>query len=79
MKIKEQYTYDFPSYALSALINGDDSGLEPEDIANLESFLELEHYVNVWDVAPDSESYFCSNPEFGLACDCTEVIGIVWE
>ena len=31
MNIKEQYEYTFPAYALSALINGDYSGLEEGD------------------------------------------------
>ena len=81
----EQYEYTFPSYALSALVNGDISGLDEEDERALNAFLEREHYVDDWDVKREEETgeptepYFSSNPEFGLACDCVDVIGTVFE
>ena len=84
MNIANQYNYTFPSYALSALINGDVSGIDREDQNNLTEFLERECYVDYWDVKRDEngealDSYFSSWPEFGLACDCVNLIGIVWE
>ena len=79
MKITEQYTYNFPTYALSALFNGDYSGIDDEDIENLEAFLERESYIDVWDCEPDEEPSFTPHPEFGLACDCITVIGTVFE
>jgi hypothetical protein len=85
MSIKHEFEYTFPSYALSALINGDYSGLEKEHESALNAFLEREKGIDVWDIKRDeetgesSESYFSSNPEFGLACDCVDVIGIVFE
>lgn len=80
----EQYEYTFPSYALCALINGDTSGLDNEDERAFGAFLEREHYVDDWDIKRDetgepTEPYFSSNPEFGLACDCVDVIGTVFE
>ena len=81
----EHYEYTFPSYALSALINGDYSGLEKEDESALNAFLEREKGIDVWDIKSDEETgescepYFSRNPEFGLACDCVDVIGTVFE
>ena len=85
MSIEHKFEYAFPSYALSALINGDYSGLEKEDESALNAFLEREKGIDVWDIKNDEETgescepYFSSNPEFGLACDCVDVIGIVFE
>ena len=78
MKIAEKYTYDFPAYALSALFNGDYSGMEQEDIDNLEAFLKREDYIDAWDCPEEAEPYFTPNPEFGMACCCVELTGIVW-
>ena len=85
MNVEHEFEYTFPSYALSALINGDYSGLEKEDESALNAFLEREKSIDVWDIKSDEETgescepYFSSNPEFGLACDCVDVIGIVFE
>jgi hypothetical protein len=79
MEIKDTYTYQFPAYALCALINGDYSGLSDDDEKNLNDFLERENYVDCWDCSSDIEPSFCPFPEFGLACDCVEVTGIVWK
>lgn len=76
-KFKEYRYPNFPTYALSALINGDYSGLTEEDKANLEDFLTDEFYVEHWDVADRLifSPHFSTCPEFGLATDCVEVIG----
>lgn len=85
MKIKEQYEYQIPTYALCTLINGDESGLEDDDLHDLNVFLTREHYVTSWDVARDEETgepcepYFCKSPDFGLAGDVVDVIGYVFE
>ena len=87
MNIAETYEYTFPAYALSALINGDYSGLDDDDEENLRAFLKRESYVDDWDVKRDDDgamenygdTYFSKWPEFGLACDCVDVVGIVWE
>jgi len=79
VNIKDTYRYQFPAYALPALFNGDDSGMEQEDIDNLEAFLKRESYIDTWDCPDEAEPYFTWNPEFGLACDCVDIIGIIWE
>ena len=87
VEIKEQYEYTFPAYALSALINDDYSGLEEHDEKNLNEFLKREHYVDDWDIKRNDDgepenygdTYFSSCPEFGLAWDCVDVVGIVFE
>jgi len=80
MKIKNTYEYQFPSYALCALFNGDFDGLEDEDIENFERFMEQNKNIDVWDdKKPDSEPYFCASPEFGLACDVVDLVGIEFE
>ncbi len=80
MKIKNQYDYQFPSYALCALFNGDLDGLDDDDIENFNRFIEQNKNIDVWDDKdPDSEPYFCTSPEFGLACDVVDLVGIEYE
>ena len=80
MKIKNQYDYQFPTYALCALFNGDLEGLEDDDIANFNRFMKQNKNIDVWDdKEPDSEPYFCRYPEFGLACDVVDLVGIEFE
>ena len=80
MKIKNQYDYQFPSYALPALFNGDLDGLDDDDIANFDRFMEQNKNIDVWDdKEPDSEPYFCRYPEFGLACNVVDLVGIEFE
>lgn len=82
MSIKKQYTIDnFPCWAMSALINGDVSGLDTTDEALLDQFLEQFSDVVTWDY--DAKSLdtgdFRSYPLFGLATDCCTVYGYVSE
>ena len=80
MKIKEQYEYKFPTWALCALFNGDYDGLDDDDIESFESFMKRNSYIDIWDdKEPDQEPYFTKYPEFGLACEVVDLIGIVWE
>jgi hypothetical protein len=80
MKIKNQYDYQFPSYALCALFNGDLDGLDDNDIANFERFMEQNKNIDVWeDKEPDQEPYFTPYPEFGLACNVVDLVGIEYE
>ena len=80
MKIKNQYEYQFPSYALCALFNGDFDGLEEEDIKHIEKFMQDNDHIDVFDdKEPDSEPYFCTCPEFGLACNVVDLVGIEFE
>ena len=80
MKIKNQYEYQFPAYALCALFNGDLDGLEDEDIENFERFMDQNKNIDVWDdKEPDQEPYFAPYPEFGLACNVVDLVGIEFE
>lgn len=69
------YEYTIADIFLSALINGDDSGLEPEDIEALDSFIESlpnEAKQGHWDVIEDSEN-FCECDISGLYNNCVSV------
>ena len=80
MKIKNQYDYQFPSHALCALFYGDFDGLEEEDIKHIEKFMKDNEHIDVFDdKEPDQEPYFAPYPEFGLACDVVDLVGIEYE
>lgn len=69
-------SYSIPNYAICAIENGDFSGLENEDIDNINKFLaDLDEaipngYVFDWDKESLESPYFSSNPKFGLPADC---------
>jgi hypothetical protein len=78
VSIEHKYTfYDFPKWALSALINGDDSGISDEDIKTLDEFLLRYSEIIMWDIDADSleNGGFKNYPLFGLATDCCTVHG----
>lgn len=63
---------EVPAYALSAIVNGDFSGIDdPEDEQNIRDFMEKNKgYI----FSVDSESRgFSDNPAFGLPTDCETV------
>lgn len=67
-------TFMVPDYALSALVNGDVSGITAEDEQNIAEWLAREfpkHDCLTFEVA--GEGAFCSAPAFGLPCACYEV------
>ena len=42
--------------------------------------MEQNKNIDVWDdKEPDSEPYFCTSPEFGLACNVVDLVGIEFE
>lgn len=64
------YKESVPTWALCALINGDLTGLEDEDITLVEKWLKTTGYTVI---SPDeSEPYFSPFPAFGLATDCID-------
>jgi len=74
-----------PDFWASAIINGDESGLEDEDIEKLNDFIEYwkdDIYIDRADIPSDEnaciESHFMEYHDaqrFGvLACDCFEYI-----
>ena len=78
MKTLAQYTVNFPTWALNALINSDSSGITEDEDKIIEQW-ELdcldgrpERSFAMYD-GWQNEASFCSNPEFGLACDCVEL------
>ena len=78
--IKQKYTFDnFPCWAMSALINGDISGIEESDEALLDDFLARYGDVICWDYDSDSldTGDFRAYPLFGLATDCCTVHGYI--
>ena len=71
------YNYKLSSHWLSALINGDYSGLEDQEVKELDSFLVNlpKHYhlktplIGVWDVIGE-ESHFAQDDISKLWGDC---------
>ena len=67
-----------PVWAISALIYGDYSGLEDEDIALIENWINETRYDVV--CPPEQEDYyFTSRPAFGLACDVYDCECLIYE
>ena len=75
MKPYNEYEIDLPVYSASYLINGDASGLEDDDIKEIDSYMEG-FYVEakrvnghvVIDIGEEEEE-FTHMPAFGLACN----------
>lgn len=66
------YQYSIPTWAICALEYGDYSGLNDEDIKNIESFLDgLPELGGTFTY--NDEKYFSNSPAFGLPCDCVDV------
>lgn len=69
-------SYSIPSYAICAIENDDFSGLENEDIDNINQFLSMldeampNGYTFWWDEESLNSPYFSRTPEFGLPADC---------
>lgn len=73
--IKFTEYYQIPTWAICALVYGDESGLTKEDIEDIENFLESEHLEDYSLEVPDNideEKYFSSFPAFGLAADVVD-------
>ena len=60
-----------PTWALCYLVNSDDSGLDADDRKTVDEWVERTRNGGRIDVCPlpVGESYFCSYPAFGPACD----------
>jgi hypothetical protein len=74
----EAKTLDVPSHWLSALVNGDDSGLEDEEIAQLEAFCASElsdgWSVTAWEEESGFMKYHDAQPYGVLACDAVQCL-----
>lgn len=68
--------YKIPQYAICAIEYGDFSGLDEEDIDNINEFLDDEFpngFVVDWHINdPDGELYFTSCPAFGMAAEVVD-------
>lgn len=68
--------YKIPQYAICAIEYGDFSGLDEEDIDNINEFLDDEFpngFVVDWHInEPDGEPYFTSCPAFGMAAEVVD-------
>ena len=82
-KIKETYNYRIPVDFISAIVNGDDSGLEDDDITSLDSFLEdiPKNGTFDWPEDIDEAKYFApSNDVLGyIGADVIDVDYIIFE
>lgn len=58
---------NFPKYAVSYCAYGDASGLEEEDIKNINGWMEAENLDHLVDI--EENGSFSNHPEFGLPCD----------
>lgn len=64
-----------PTWALCYLVNSDSSGLDDDDRKTVDSWVDRIREGGRIDVCcprEGAEPYFCSHPEFGLACDVEE-------
>ena len=70
-KVKTLRGVCIPTWALSYLVDGDDSGLDAEDKKLVDEWVEKTRNGGRIDVCPpsDGEPYFDPCPAFGLACD----------
>ncbi len=67
-------TVNIPDYALCTLINDDSSGIDQEDLDNINEWEQsYSDYLPLTYNILEGESSFCSSPEFGLPCNCSEV------
>lgn len=69
-------TEKIPTWAISAIINDDRTGLEDSEIDMIEKWFESTGYDYV--CTPNGEPYFSPYPAFGLAsdvydCECVKL------
>jgi hypothetical protein len=83
MTILKTYDVQLPCWALPYLVNGDESGLENGEQAQVDAWAEQFHReakslggYAVFTEAPGSngEGHFSRSPEFGLHCNCEDYL-----
>lgn len=83
MKIIDYIEDQLPGYALSYLVNGDDSGIDPEDKENADGWIKgceatlLAKYPDATIeliTRDDDEGGFVHSPAFGLACNAIDCV-----
>ena len=65
----DQIVVDLPTWALSAIVNGDESGLSDYELELLQEFYYTTPNPIVW-VDAEEQPFFSKAPEFGLPCEC---------
>ena len=75
METIESYTVEVPEYSLCYIINDDASGLNDEEVKNIDTFMQ-EYYDRASELkghvifsTTEEEGSFNPFPEFGLACN----------
>jgi len=71
---REVETVVLPAFLASALINGDTSGLEDDDMKHLEAAHEYLKGFVVCDVGESFFSWSCDLPGFNLGADMAEYV-----
>ena len=77
MKTLAEYEINLPGWSLSAIHNGDTSGISEKETAEIDSYFEP-FYKEAQEsgghviISDDSEPFFTRFPAFGLACDCVK-------
>ena len=59
---------DVPDWAVNYLMYGDDSGLDEEDLEEVDAWMKANGYSDLVDTEEGTENEFCSYPAFGKAC-----------
>lgn len=70
-----RYIEKVPEWALCAIINGDCTGLNDDEIAMIENWLSGNQY-GICVPIESEEAYFTSVPAFGLPCTVRDCICI---
>jgi hypothetical protein len=88
MKTLDTYDVKFPTWALCAIVNDDNTGLTVTEIVMIEEFKTEFYHVaqcaamTAFDTTKitgfciydyKSEESFCKLPEFGLPCNCVDM------
>ena len=73
---RKKYVEPIPSWALYAIINDDRTGLEDDDIRQIEDWFAETGYDLVCPPNDEDEGYFTPCPAFGLPCDVYDCVCI---
>lgn len=78
MEVMARVIEKIPTWALSAILYCDYTGLSEEAIDLLERWLGTSDYDDIYPPREGDEPYFSSHPAFGLACDVYECECVVY-
>ena len=70
----DYFTYTVASHCAPAIINDDWTGLDDDEVAELEAWMdEVSNKVEYWEVMEDAG--FCTDEVTGLKADCVTIHG----